>query len=97
MNTRINGVFKVKKVFEGKNNFFITLEEFGVQYPIKVNFAYEKNIFSGVGEDDVIELEADCNMKVFFKDGKSNTIFYIEDYQFKTFKVELKPINEKPV
>lgn len=93
MKVTINGTFRVKKSYQGKNNVFHTLEEFGGEYPLRVSLAHEDMIFQGVGKDQIIDMHAECDMREFTQgNGSKNTVFYIDKIDFDILKVSLNPV-----
>ena len=92
MKVKISGLFSVKQSYQGEKNVFHTLEQFGEDFPVRVQLAHEDMIFSHVGKDQVIDLKADCDMRVFTKNGKQSTVFYVEDLSMEVLSVVLKPV-----
>ena len=93
MNVIISGMFRVKKSYQGTNNVFHTLEEFGGEYPLRVSLAHKYMIFQGVGKDQVITMQAECDMREFTQsNGSKNTVFYVDKIEFEVSKVTLTPV-----
>ena len=92
MKVIIEGLFQVKKSYQGKNNVFHTLEQFGEDFPLRVQLAHPDMIFSNVGKDQVVQLQADCDMREFSRDGKKNSVFYVDKINFEVSDVVLKPV-----
>lgn len=85
----IDGKFQVTRVFEGKQDFFNSLEEFGVQYPVKIQLATKQNIFQQVSLNDVVDIKAVASMREFQRDGSRSIVFYADSIDFETYKINL--------
>lgn len=89
MECLIKGEFQLKRIYQGKENVFHTLEEFGKEYPLRIQLAGAKPLFKDVLDKDVIRIEANADMREFVKQGSRNTVFYVSDLQYEVFTVNL--------
>jgi len=89
MNVQIKGKFQLKRIYQGKEHVFHTMEEFGEEYPHRIQLASEKEMFRETNPGDVIELIVDTEMREFVKNGSRNTIFYVESINYSVYALNL--------